>query len=591
VNNGAATFSGSHVQYVDYAREGMANFMQSSEPASMMVTGMGEVIENVINLKGDPVGPRVRGGPTTNGAHYGNADADGNYVVAAPPSEADWFFQSLCSAHLEQKHQWGEGIGLEDNLFMTNEEWMDYDDGSLFVGIGAHAVDLEESTAHAIGAFSMGGFEKNVELNSQNADYVMFGMSGYNGNFAGNSAVLQARKDEYGTRPDGTDYIWTENVVPFRMYVGAKGLLEDGSAAPADDFLARNGLKFGKVYGFAVDMSATGATEGLWRDDFHRDVVLARNGANVSGKWIAQDWQWDGVVTNYQNDGSWEFQLPPPGTGVAGTELENYLWWNSAGNDASGCKTEHVSPDPRAGITAFIQGSTCGYFGHLYVNGVAEVLAAAAPGTFPATFDGDWFVYQGENDVTGQIQMGGKGQHADGRDALRNWDDAAGEGKVTFEDIDGLELFVSDDGSLYAMIQEDSGNDYGERMFIVGPLEHEDDGNDLTYYLVALSGGVKNTRMVEGVGIPAGTNCDPGSHEFSGLFDLSGLLRMENGTFVMSATDEGNVKRAQDALVNINDKQILVGLQAGNLHCGIIEAFQADRGGQWLMYQPKLPVA
>jgi hypothetical protein len=65
------------------------------------------------------------------------------------------------------------------------------------------------------------------------------------------------------------------------------------------------------------------------------------------------------------------------------------VWWNSAGNDASGCKTEHVSPDHRAGITAFIQGNACSYFGHAYVNDVAEVLAAAVPGTFPATVDGD----------------------------------------------------------------------------------------------------------------------------------------------------------------------------------------------------------
>jgi hypothetical protein len=59
----------------------------------------------------------------------------------------------------------------------------------------------------------------------------------------------------------------------------------------------------------------------------------------------------------------------------------------------------------------------------------------------------------------------------------------------------------------------------------------------------------------------------------------------------MSATDEGSVKRAQDALVNINDKQILVGLQSGNLYDGVIGSFQADRGGQWLMYQPNIPVS
>lgn len=40
-----------------------------------------------------------------------------------------------------------------------------------------------------------------------------------------------------------------------------------------------------------------------------------------------------------------------------------------------------------------------------------------------------------------------------------------GEGKVTFEDIDGFEV-IEDNGKLYGMIQEDSGNKLGERMFI-----------------------------------------------------------------------------------------------------------------------------
>jgi hypothetical protein len=62
--------------------------------------------------------------------------AEGNYVVTEPPMEADWFYQSFCSAHLEQKHQWGEGIGLEDDIFFTNEEWNTYIEGSKFVGIG-----------------------------------------------------------------------------------------------------------------------------------------------------------------------------------------------------------------------------------------------------------------------------------------------------------------------------------------------------------------------------------------------------------------------------------------------------------------------
>lgn len=51
----------------------------------------------------------------------------------------------------------------------------------------------------------------------------------------------------------------------------------------------------------------------------------------------------------------------------------------------------------------------------------------------------------------------------------------------TFEDIDGMEI-AWDGANLYAILQEDSGNYYGERTFIT-KLEHDDDDAELTYYL------------------------------------------------------------------------------------------------------------
>ena len=72
VNNAAATFGGSHLQYVDYDRSMFANFMSNDAPASDMVTGMGEMIENVVNLKGDAVGKRNGWSETPTGAHYSN---------------------------------------------------------------------------------------------------------------------------------------------------------------------------------------------------------------------------------------------------------------------------------------------------------------------------------------------------------------------------------------------------------------------------------------------------------------------------------------------------------------------------------------
>jgi hypothetical protein len=223
----------------------------------------------------------------------------------------------------------------------------------------------------------------------------------------------------------------------------------------------------------------------------------------------------------------------------------------------------------------------------LYINNVVAQLSA---GGFPAMFDGTYYVYQGELDITSQVMLGGKGQYVGGRDATRNWDSLSGAGKVTFEDIDGLEVFMASDGKLYAMIQEDSGNRVGERMFITSALEHEMDGKEITYYFVAMAGGSSNTRMVQKVGIPAGTSCGAASHEFSGLFDMSGLLHKTGASFTVSAADTGMEKRMADALVGINEKTILIGLQAHNMACGIIKAFSADRGGQWLLYSPEIPM-
>ena len=75
VNDDAAEITGSHIQYVDYDRSAFSTFMESDQPASDMVTGMGEMIVNMINLKGEPVGKRAKHDAdkiTAVGAHYGN---------------------------------------------------------------------------------------------------------------------------------------------------------------------------------------------------------------------------------------------------------------------------------------------------------------------------------------------------------------------------------------------------------------------------------------------------------------------------------------------------------------------------------------
>lgn len=170
---------GSHINYVDYDRTMMKNFMAGSQPASAMVTGVGQHIKRAYNLKGEPLQRRNRTGETPVGAHLSNTNAEGLWVVRAEPRiEYDWFYQSLCSAHMEEAHQWGDGIGLEDDIFITNEEWHNFMDDKTFVGNSVHVLDVSTDTMWAVGAFSLGGFEKTVEINPQHPDYVMFGVSG-----------------------------------------------------------------------------------------------------------------------------------------------------------------------------------------------------------------------------------------------------------------------------------------------------------------------------------------------------------------------------------------------------------------------------
>jgi hypothetical protein len=235
VNEQSASFTGSHIQYTDFDRESLAEFMTHSGPAMDMIKGFGQVASVSYNLAGEKVGPRNPSGPTTSGAHFSNTAADGTLAMEEAPSEADWLMQSLCSAHLEESHQWGPGMGFEDDIFLTNEEWMTYEEGKEFVGLSAHAINLATGEDWAVGATTQTGFEKIVEMNPQSTDHVVLAISGYNGAYRGFTAELEGRAESYGTRPDGKDYAWPKDICPARIYIGVKGKMEDGKCPMLSD--------------------------------------------------------------------------------------------------------------------------------------------------------------------------------------------------------------------------------------------------------------------------------------------------------------------------------------------------------------------
>lgn len=212
----------------------------------------------------------------------------------------------------------------------------------------------------------------------------------------------------------------------------------------------------------------------------------------------------------------------------------------------------------------------------------------SADGGLPDTFEGNYFVYQGELDVVNQIELGGKGQYINGTDATMNYDNPESP-RTTFEDIDGFEVIEGTDGQLYAILQEDSGNSFGERMFI-SKLEHKRDRKELTYYFVAMSGGKHNTRIASQVSIPKGSWSRATGHEFSGVFDMSGFFaKGDDGEYIVMASHTGASKRKADRSIGINDKLIMVNVQAHTQAGGVFAAFQLDRGGQIYLYKPELP--
>jgi len=229
-----------------------------------------------------------------------------------------------------------------------------------------------------------------------------------------------------------------------------------------------------------------------------------------------------------------------------------------------------------------LQSSTAGYFGIYDFSGLDDLLAG---GELPASIPATYTCLQPESDITSMIELGGAGLYADGQDAHVNPDAGQNPGKETFEDIDGMEWIAASDGD-YLVIHEDSGNDFGERKFlarIATPME---------YYFVAMSGGTKNSRQLAGVSAVEGVMKDPAGHEFSGATDLSALLlKDDGGAFRLSADDAAGAIRTLATEVPINEKSIVVSLQAHSNWGGWTESFHPDRVGQILLYQPAVPAS
>jgi hypothetical protein len=341
--------------------------------------------------------------------------------------------------------------------------------------------------------------------------------------------------------------------------------LLSNATCTATTWLQKNGLEHGRVYGFAAPKATAD------RDAWHKGNFRDGTGDTVAGVFAATAWKWDGTVKDFNTDQAWEFQEAPVVDGVTST---THTFWNSAGRDTGGSKTEHNSPDPRGG-KRFVQGSTAGYVGMYDFTGITAKLTALAGGALPLSFSATYEIIEGESDVSDRIVLHGKGVRADGGLQTHMND---GKNKETFEDIDGLEWIAAAGGKDYIIIQEDGGNQFGERTFLA---EIPPSGVKPTYAFIAQAGGAQNTRTgaKNKVSVPAGTWSRATASEFSGVADLSGILQASTGL-------GGKARRDADAAVAIEDKYIAFGLQQHSQGGGIIDDFRVDRGGQILIWKP-----
>lgn len=561
------SFTGSHIHTIDYDRAAMAGFMSSDETASGMVKGSGKLFDTVYNAFGHMV-TGFNYNPTDLGAKWGNQTrADGTLIQFAEDhrlSEADFFFQSFCGAWYEQANQYGDGIGFADDVWLTAEEWAigrmfpaGDADANATLGLASIVVDIANKTAYTVPALGQTGYEKMLPINPGHENYVVIVMAGYN----------------HGQEP-----------APNRIYVGIKDRLHDGSeinyatANERDAFLARNGLLHGQIYGLAVD-NETLATLVETVDPTAKmlDAYLTNPDApkTFSGKFVSSSYKWGGwdrtVAVQDTEMMLWEKEEEQP---------EGHTFFNGDS------KTEHPAVDPDINNSRYAQNMT--QEGGILSFDLGDLGAAleAANGELPATLDVTVNRTVAAVDGALTLNIGDQGKTVDGDASIHMEKNVA---KMVAPD--GLHWVKSSDG-YFLIVDEDSGNDFGERKYVL-PINSDMDLTEAnTGYLLALAGGKHSSRYQAGVSALGGAFTKAGTAEFSGSWPLTAMLaRKDDGSFY--SIDELSGTGMQEVTGSLSTaEQVFLGVvQARPESSGAVAETGSDAGGQIFMFSINPPSA
>lgn len=525
------TFTGSHVHTIDYNREAFADFLNNDSAASEMFEGAGHLFNTVYNVFGEIVDGK-NDDPNDLSAKWGNQTlADGTLVEFDADQQltlADWFFHSFCGAYYEQANKYGDGIGFEDDVWLMGEEW---NIGDMFeeaaaaagiteenarlspgedfftttMGLASMVVDIENETAYTVPVLGQSGYEKIMPMNSGHEDYVVLVMAGYN---------LEIEP------------------APLTIYIGKKGVDEDGNAltedaSERDSFLGRNGLLYGQLYGMALD-DATYADIGIENvdaDEFMMDAYATDADApdTFSARYVPTSYRWDGFDTPeaaadtevflWEQDGD----TLEDGTVEANEQPDGYTYFNGDS------KTEHPAVDPDITKHRYVQNLTVpsAQLGIEFTDIVNELENNDADGNgLPDYLSADVTRILAGVDGALTLETGGKGQGSIGPnnpDGTQTHATHLEIEEARMHQPDGLQWVKASDGD-FLIVDEDSGNDYGERKYVLPvdseTLQLEEDGKG---YFLAQAGGSLNPRAIAEVSAIPDTFRNRGSSEFSAV--------------------------------------------------------------------------
>ncbi|MGF1536989.1 MAG: alkaline phosphatase PhoX [Elainellaceae cyanobacterium] len=186
--------------------------------------------------------------PEAFSTNFGEGPGDGETLLG---------FSRFCSGGLVEADTFGEGRGIVDNIYFAGEE-----DGGGFNSVGGAnwALDVATGTIYQVPALGRGSWENTTPVDTGTTEFVAF--------------VLADDQSPFDFSGDGVD-----DVTPLYLYVGRK------DDSDPNDFLARNGLKDGKLYVFVPGENQDA--------DPNNDILDALDfrgaGTTASGTWVEVD--------------------------------------------------------------------------------------------------------------------------------------------------------------------------------------------------------------------------------------------------------------------------------------------------------------